>query len=97
MAAFTGITLPASGGGSDRSRALAADFDWLAGERLTELHPMVWAQTPTPGRPQATETEPATLIDRGRARALSTIAERFADRLGQTGRLVFTENGLRCD
>lgn len=95
LCAFTGITLPSGNTASNPIFALAEDFDWLASERLTELHPEVWALAPVPGNTEDKPLDAASLAERGKARAMSTLAERFADRLGHSSRLVFGDQGLQ--
>ncbi|MBS0123164.1 hypothetical protein [Thetidibacter halocola] len=96
LAAFTGVTLPSGGEVDDPAMRLSAEFDWIAGERLAELHPRVWADAAAPGRAVSTtaEPEPGSLVMIGKARALSTLAERFAPEMGRSGQLTFGDGGL---
>ncbi len=95
LAAFTGMTVAGSSApGAARAR-VAESFGWIARDHLRELHPMVWAQAATPGAPGGSEIEKADAFIRGKARALSTIAQHFATEMGNGGRVVFDAEGVR--
>ncbi|ETX29237.1 hypothetical protein [Roseivivax isoporae] len=89
LAAFTGFTLCSGPDAHPAERRVAGAFDWILRDRLLEVHPMVWAAaharvgTPTEG----------CAAERGKARALSTLAQHFAAELGNGQDVALTPSG----
>ncbi|WHZ33604.1 hypothetical protein [Sagittula sp. MA-2] len=94
MAAFTGLTLGGPSDPGSARRRLADAFGWITQDYLRELHPEIWANAPSPGRPLPPEDSQDT-VRRGRVRAISTMAEYYAPALDVGRRLVFTPDGVR--
>ena len=95
LAAFTGLTMGGpSEVGSARHR-IADAFGWITQDHLRELHPDIWAEAPTLGRPLPGRSDTDTPAKRGRIRALSSLGEYYAPALDAGRRLVFTENSVR--
>lgn len=93
LAAFCGLTISGQNvSGSARAR-LASCFNWIVEDHLRELHPLVWANAAASPNGHTVSEDP-DLVRRGMARALSTLAERYADRITNGNRLVFSPSGL---
>ncbi len=93
LAAQTGLTLArATAPGSARARVCGC-FDWIVRDHLREVHPIVWAaalpHAGAPPRAGCVET-----VARGRARALSTLAEHFAPEIRRDRKIRFAPDGL---
>ncbi|WP_146587432.1 hypothetical protein [Puniceibacterium confluentis] len=93
LAAHTGLTLArAAAPGSGRAR-VAGCFDWIVRDHLCEVHPMVWAAA-LPYAGSAPRGGCAETVARGRARALSTLAEHFAPEIRRNRKISFEADGL---
>jgi hypothetical protein len=102
LCAFTGLTLGGpSEPGSPRER-IAEAFGWISQDHLREIHPAIWSAAPTQGHAlTADETNTSgglsieDCLKRGRARAISSLAQFYAPALDNGRRLVVNETGLR--
>ncbi|PYG29932.1 hypothetical protein [Pelagimonas varians] len=95
LAAFTGLTIAAPcEAGSARARLMEC-FNWILQDHMRELHPLIWAAAPVPGKPEIEQGDTAYLTELGRTRAIGTIAQHFAPALDAGRRLVFTPDGLQ--
>ncbi|CUH76646.1 hypothetical protein [Tropicibacter naphthalenivorans] len=95
LASFAGLTLGRTPMEGESLQRLVDCFGWIVQDHLREMHPMLWAKAPVPGPPDHAELEEADLSRRGRARAISTLAEYYAPALDAGRRLVFTPGGLQ--
>lgn len=69
-------------------------LDWILGDYLQELHPLVWSQALlSPGFAAALPSRRA-LINKGRQTALRVIATRFADELADGSSIAFSTAGM---
>ena len=67
--------------------------NWLIKQYLTEVHPMIWAHAAEGFDNSAKVSSLSRFAARGRADALRTIAEQFADDFARGLRVTFTEDG----
>ncbi len=95
MAAFSGLTIAAPSEGNSSRMRLMDCFSWILQDHLRELHPLVWALAPVPGKPNMHLGDDVDLIKLGTTRAIGSIAQHFAPALDAGRRLVFTPNGLQ--
>ncbi len=95
LAAFTGLTMGGPAEVGSPRRRIADAFGWITQDHLRELHPEVWADAPTLGRPLPARDNEDNLSKRGRIRALSSIGEYYAPALDAGRRLVFTQDSVR--
>lgn len=95
LAAFAGLTIVRADMARGDFDRLSDCFGWIVQDHLRELHPMVWAEAPIPGTATPAELNEADQIKRGKARAITTLAQYYAAPLEAGRRLVFTEDGLR--
>ena len=72
-----------------------ATLDWILGDYLYELHPLVWAQAAI--GPDARSPLPMrkTLIRRGLMTARRSIARHFAEEIMDGTTIAFSPHGLR--
>ena len=69
-------------------------LDWILGDYLQELHPLIWSQALlSPGQTPALPSRRA-LINKGRQTALRIIATRFADELAEGNSIAFSSAGM---
>ncbi|MEQ5870445.1 hypothetical protein J4E08_11110 [Sagittula sp. NFXS13] len=94
LAAFTGLTVGGPSEPGSSRRRVADALGWITQDHLRELHPVIWAEAPTPGRPLPGDStqDPSK---RGRIRANSALGEFYAPALNAGRRLVFSADGVR--
>ncbi len=72
---------------------IAECANWLIRDRLTELHPMIWAHAADGFDNNSHVTSLSRFAARGRAYALQVIADQFRDNIAQGQRVTFTPSG----
>ncbi len=95
MAAFSGLTIAAPSEDDSARMRLMDCFSWVLQDHLRELHPLVWALAPVPGKPKMRLGDDVDLNKLGTTRAIGSIAQHFAPALDAGRRLVFTPDGLQ--
>lgn len=69
--------------------------NWLIRDRMSELHPMIWAHAADGFDNNARVTSPSRFAARGRADAMQVIADLFHEEISSGLRVTFTPNGPR--
>ncbi|WP_299929120.1 hypothetical protein [uncultured Pelagimonas sp.] len=95
MAAFSGLTIAAPSEDNSSRMRLMDCFSWILQDHLRELHPLIWALAPVPGKPNMCLGDDVDLVKFGTTRAIGSIAQHFAPALDAGRRLVFTPDGLQ--
>ena len=95
LAAFAGMTIVRGDMPRQDADRLVDCFGWIVQDHMRELHPVIWAEAPLPGSALPAEIEEGDMVKRGKARAITTLAQYYAAPLEAGRRLVFTEDGLR--
>ncbi len=97
LTAYCAIAMVKGYGESDEAdfvRTQIADCArWLIKDHLTEVHPLIWAHAAEGFDNSARVTSLSRFAARGRADALRTIAEQFADDIARGLRVTFTKDG----
>jgi len=69
--------------------------NWLIRDRMSELHPMIWAHAADGFDNNARVTSPSRFAARGRADAMQVIADLYHEEISSGLRVTFTPNGPR--
>ena len=98
LAAFCAVTLSQAefqhSKFRDHAAELAANFDWILRGHLREVHPLIWAEAELGLAPQKQSLPLETLIQRGKTKALSSVAEMFRQALDAGLKVTFRPEGI---
>ncbi len=94
LAAFTALSLSGPAPDDSVQGRVRDAFGWIVQDHLRELHPVIWATAPMPGRGARVELEDEDLSARGVARALLAIAEHFGPQLADGEKVVIGPEGF---